>query len=100
MVQDELNVEMEVKFNSVAFRNFVQNIAKRLRDEFGSLRSDDEIEADIERVIDFTETLDAGGIIDDNAIYDNLSTFITIESLQNWTDTFFNNNQQQFQVCH
>lgn len=98
MVQDVLNLEKEVKFNSVAFRKFVKNIAKRLRDEFGSTRTDKDIEDDIEKVIEFTEKLDAGGVIEDGATYNNLSSFITIQSLQNWTDTFF--RQQDLQVSN
>lgn len=96
MAQDVLNLEKEVKFNSSAFKKFVKNIARRLRDELGSSRTDKDIEADIEKVIDFTEKLDAGGVIEDDATYTALSTFVTIETLQNWTDTFF--GKQQLQV--
>lgn len=95
MAQDVLNLEKEVKFDSSAFKKFVKNVARRLRKEFGASKTDKDIENEIEKVIDFTEKLDAGGVIDDDAKYDNLSTFVTIEALQNWTDTFFAKKELQ-----
>lgn len=92
----QLDLEKEIKFDASAFRQFVRSIATRLRNEFGGSKSDREIDDDIEKVIAFTENLDAGGIVEDNANYDNLSTFVTIQALQNWTDTFF--KKQELQV--
>lgn len=99
MAQDHgIIAENEVKFDASAFKKFVRNIARRLRDEFGGSRSDRDIDIEIEKVIAFTEQLDAGGIIEENSKYDALSSFITIQTLQNWTDTFF--KKQELQVDH
>lgn len=101
MAQDHVIItENEVKFNASAFKKFVRNIARRLRDEFGGTRTDRDIEIEIDKVIDFTEKLDAGGVIEENTTYDTLSSFITIETLQNWTDTFFNKQELQVDFFH
>lgn len=62
MAPDVLSAEEEVKFDSSAFQTFARNIARRLRDETGSYRSNSDIEEDIVKIIDFAENLDGGGV--------------------------------------
>ncbi|GJQ78041.1 hypothetical protein Trydic_g2387 [Trypoxylus dichotomus] len=77
------------KSEPLPFEVFMRGMAFHLRDVMGTWKSDDQIVADLDEVLNFMRVLQPGGFVEDTATILPLDSLITVGQLQEWTDKQF-----------